>query len=85
MLGAFLVGETNATRAFSGESNGDEDRKLELLARDHMRGHYACVEGRERCRTVAGAAIDASRCLILVLLQRQYFVLCQEHRLILPR
>ena len=37
------------------------------------------VEGRERIRIVASAAANASRHLILVVLQRQSHVFCYEY------
>ena len=47
---------------------------MELLARHHLRDRRYGVEGRQRVRIVASAATNASRHLILVVLQRQSHV-----------
>ena len=58
---------------------------MELLARHHLRDHRYRVEGRERVRIVASAAANASRHLILVVLQRQSHVFCYEYCFGMPR
>jgi hypothetical protein len=53
---------------------------MELLARDYMRDRRFRLEGWERCRMVASAAINASRYLLLVVLPRKSHVFCYKYR-----
>lgn len=61
------------------QSYGENDCSVELLARHRIRDRRDGVEGRERIRIMASAAADASRHLILVVLQRQSHVFCYEY------
>jgi hypothetical protein len=55
--------------------DGKTDCSLELLARNHLRHGRYCMEDREHVRVVASAAANARGHFLLVVLQRQSYVI----------
>ena len=58
---------------------GENNCPLELLAGNHFCDRRYRLEGRERHRIVASSAANAKRHLILVVFQREPFVLCHKY------